>query len=92
MHRYTVAIGGRQLAPVMAGLSSRMGQDLLRMVFMHFYAFYVMISLLSYLSRSKQRTSQFLFSSFYLSCQLSPIIHVQHPYSRSDKLYYILSH
>lgn len=91
MHSYTVAIEGRQLAPVMAALSPRMGQDLLCMVFMYFYAFYVMISLLSYLSRSQPRASQFLFS-FYLSCQLSPIIHVQHPYSRSDKLYYILSH
>lgn len=92
MHRYTVAIGDRQLAPVMAGLCSRMGHDILCMAFMHFFAFYVMINLLSYLSTSKPRASQFLFSYFYLSCQLSPVIHVQHPYSRFDKLCYILSH
>lgn len=45
MHRYTVAIGDRQLAPVMAGLCSRMGHDILCMAFMRFYAVYVMTCL-----------------------------------------------
>ena len=31
MHKYTVAVGSRQLAPVMVKLNSRMGQDLLCM-------------------------------------------------------------
>lgn len=40
MHKYTVAVGSRQLAPVMVKLNSRMGQDLLCMAFMDFYVFF----------------------------------------------------
>lgn len=43
------------------------------------------------LSSSKLRASQLLFRYLYLNYQLSPVIHVQHLYSRFDKLYYIIT-
>lgn len=66
MHKYTVAVGSRQLAPVMVKLNSRMGQDLLCMVFMDFYGFFfnVMISLLSYLLDINQDHLSFYSSIF----------------------------
>lgn len=67
MHKYTVAVGSRQLAPVMVKLNSRMGQDLLCMAFMDFYVFFffnVMISLLSYLLDINQDHLSFYSSIF----------------------------